>query len=148
MREKILVPLDGSKRAESIISHVEKIAGCMGAEVFLMQVVEPSFVTADFHGLPPSANPDILEHQNQIAENYLNTIQESLSKQGIKTQTIVEFGPIVNSIIDAAERVEASMIAMASHGRTGLARAFYGSVAAGVLQQASCALLLIRSQNG
>ena len=54
---------------------------------------------------------------------------------------------VVKAIIDAAERENADLVAMASHGRSGLSRAFYGSVAAGVLQRIDRPLLLIRSRN-
>ncbi|MCB0075487.1 MAG: universal stress protein, partial [Caldilineaceae bacterium] len=60
---------------------------------------------------------------------------------------VVEQGPIVRTILDVAERENADLIAMASHGRSGLARVFYGSVAAGVLQSADRPLLIVRAQD-
>lgn len=57
------------------------------------------------------------------------------------------YGPVVEEIAQSAEREEADLIAMASHGRTGLARVFYGSVAAGVLHRLDRPLFLIRSLN-
>jgi len=57
----------------------------------------------------------------------------------------VEIGPVVETIITVAEGEGADLIAMASHGRTGLSRVFYGSIAAGVLQRVDRPLLLIRS---
>ncbi|MCB0137738.1 MAG: universal stress protein, partial [Caldilineaceae bacterium] len=56
-------------------------------------------------------------------------------------------GPVVTAILDVAEREKADLIAMASHGRTGLSRVFYGSVAAGILHKADRPLLLIRASD-
>jgi nucleotide-binding universal stress UspA family protein len=60
----------------------------------------------------------------------------------------VTHGPTAKKILEMSEQEEADLIAMASHGRTGLARVFYGSVAAGVLHSADRPLLLIRSVEG
>ena len=65
---------------------------------------------------------------------------------GIEARIRVEHGSVVDAIINAAEREGANLIAMASHGRTGLARAFYGGVAAGVLHRVDRPLLLVRSR--
>jgi nucleotide-binding universal stress UspA family protein len=64
---------------------------------------------------------------------------------GLDAAICVEDGPVVETILRVAERYEAGLIAMASHGRTGLGRVFYGSVAAGVLHGADRPLLLVRS---
>ena len=64
----------------------------------------------------------------------------------MKAKSFVEQGPVVGTILNVAEREQVDLIAMASHGRTGLARVFYGSVAAGILQQVDRPLLLIRSE--
>ena len=64
---------------------------------------------------------------------------------GITVKTFVETGPVVSVILDVAEREGATLIAMASHGRTGLGRVFYGSVAEGILHKADRPLLLIRA---
>ena len=59
----------------------------------------------------------------------------------------LQHGLVVKTIIDAAKRENADLVAMASHGRSGLSRAFYGSVAAGVLQGIDRPLLIIRSRH-
>ena len=67
------------------------------------------------------------------AKNYLAGLQAEFHKKGIaEVQTFVESGPAVTCILNIAEREQADLIAYASHGRTGLASVFYGSVAAGV----------------
>jgi nucleotide-binding universal stress UspA family protein len=92
--------------------------------------------------------PDLIEHKQHFkaVESYLAAQQGEFREKGIEAKTLVVPGAIVAEIIDAAEREGADLIAMASHGRTGLARVFYGSVAAGVLHRVDRPLLLVRSE--
>jgi nucleotide-binding universal stress UspA family protein len=145
MFKTILVPLDGSMRAEAILPQVENLARCFVAKVIFMQVIQPYLVTTDPYGaVIPIV--DSVEQQIREVTAYLDTLCEESRWEGIEVTYIVEHGPIVEAIIDAAEREGADLIAMASHGRSGLVRVFYGSVAAGVLHRVDRPLLLIRSQ--
>ena len=74
--------------------------------------------------------------------------QEALTKKGISSRTILLHGPIVEEIIKVANHEQVDLIAMVSHGRTGLSRVFYGSIAAGVLHRIDRPLLLVRSLEG
>jgi nucleotide-binding universal stress UspA family protein len=65
----------------------------------------------------------------------------------LHVEVFAEEGPVVRTILDVAQRENVDLIAMASHGRTGLARVYYGSVAAGVLHQVDRPLLLIRAED-
>jgi nucleotide-binding universal stress UspA family protein len=69
----------------------------------------------------------------------------ALKKQGVQARSRILRGEAVRSIIDIANEEDVDLVAMASHGRTGLARVFYGSVANGVLHQIDRPLLLIRA---
>ena len=147
MYNTILVPLDGSKRAEAILCHVRDLARRYEATVVLLQVVEPVPLSG---GLEESYTvlPEDFERWTKQAESYLATLQEEFREEGIEARTRVVSGPVVNAIIRAAEREGVDLIAMASHGRTGLSQVFYGSVAAGVLHRVDRPLLLIRSRDG
>lgn len=147
MYHTILVPLDGSERAEAILPHVEDLARRYGAKVIFLQVVE--LESSEIVGLgmatySTSASHN-LEQRMQEAKMYLTTQQSKFQEKGIEVQTYVAQGPVVEAIINTAERSQADLIAMASHGRSGLSRVFYGSVAAGVLHRVDRPLLLIRS---
>ena len=83
--------------------------------------------------------------KEEEAQIYLDGLKGEFRKKGIESCTVVTHGSIVEAIISTAERVGADIIAIASHGRTGLSRVFYGSIAAGVLHRIDRALLLIRS---
>ena len=88
-----------------------------------------------------------LEERIEEVESYLAALQGEFREKGIKGRTSVGEGPIVEAIISVAEREGADLIALASHGRTGLSQVFYGSVAAGVLHRVDRPLLLVRSQD-
>ena len=145
MYNTILVPLDGSKRAERILSHVEELARRLQARIVFLQVVEPTYDVMDPHGTVMDINIELMEKREREAETYLAGLQGEFEDRGIQTRTFVEKGPVVSTIIQVAEREGVDLIAMASHGRTGLSRVFYGSVAAGVLHQVDRPLLLIRA---
>ncbi len=147
MYKKILVPLDGSHRAEAILPQVEEIAHCFEAKVLFLQVIEPIYVYTGMHGYV--GNAGLEENTREIlvqrAKDYLAGIKGEFREKGIQTKSFVEEGPVVGSIISVAERESVDLIAMASHGRTGLSHVFYGSVAAGVLHLVNRPLLLIRA---
>ena len=145
MYQVVLVPLDRSKRAEAILPHVEQLARRYTAQVVFLQVIE--VVKNAPYVLGPSfdLSQETLTRWTTEAEAYLAKIQGEFREKGIETRTRVEIGPVVETIITVAEGEGADLIAMASHGRTGLSRVFYGSIAAGVLQRVDRPLLLIRS---
>jgi nucleotide-binding universal stress UspA family protein len=145
MYHTILVPLDGSKRAEAILPHVEEMALRYGAKVVFMRVVEPPTVVVMPEGGHRLVHRLEFERREKEAKSYLAGIQGEFREKGIKVKASITFGPIVEEIVNAAEREGADLIALASHGLTGLAQVFYGSVAAGILQRVDRPLLLVRS---
>jgi nucleotide-binding universal stress UspA family protein len=84
--------------------------------------------------------------RGEEVDNYLAGWQGEFREKGIEARRMVERGPVVETIINVAKREGADLIAMASHGRTGLERVFYGSVAVGVLHHVDRPLLLVRSR--
>lgn len=146
MYKTILTPLDGSARAERILPQVEAIAERFGAEIVLLQVIEPASVGITTRDGSTMVLMGLVDQQINEARAYLEGVRTQIQSRGLKARVLVAYGPPVSIILDAAEREAADLIAMASHGRTGLERVFYGSVAAGVLNQASQPLLLIRAQ--
>ena len=147
MFSKILVPLDGSKRAETILPYVEQLAQQNDASVFLLQVLEPNASIMTPYDMVPYIDAEAIELRKQEANTYLASLCGELRADGIEVKQFVEQGPIVRSILDVAEREGVRLIAIASHGRTGLARVFYGSVAAGVLHRADRPLLIVRADD-
>lgn len=146
MYKKILIPLDGSPRAETIFPHASDIARRYQARVVLVQVVEAEIANLSAFDLLPNINADELAQQVTRAETYLADVLQRFQAQGIQGETYVKPGPVVRGILEVARELDIDLIAMASHGRTGLSRVFYGSVAAGILQRIDRPLLLIRAQ--
>jgi nucleotide-binding universal stress UspA family protein len=146
MYKTILVPLDGSKRAEAILPHVENLALSLNAKVILFKVAEPSLMLEYDEVIDMSTYLEKSDKQKKDVEYYLTSLQEKIRAKGIEAQILIGHGPVVKAIIDAAEQENAELVAMASHGHGGLLRTFYGSVAAGVLQRIDRPLLLIRSR--
>lgn len=149
MYSRILVPLDGSKRAEKILAHVEELARRYDAEVVFLQVVECPSVVSGFVVSPfdEEQRDKEVQRRKKEVESYLAALQSAFREKGITARTLLRHGPIVEAILDTAGREDADLIALASHGRTGMSRVFYGSVAAGVLHRADRPLLLIRSRS-
>ncbi|MFN3979506.1 MAG: universal stress protein [Caldilinea sp.] len=147
MYKTILVPLDGSQRAETILPHAASLAAKYEAKLVLLQVVEPIVAMVTPYDMVPYVDKNAAERTMQEVKSYLAAKEGELRGMGINVKSVVESGPVVSVILDVAEREQANLIAMASHGRTGLSRVFYGSVAAGILQKADRPLLLIRAQD-
>jgi nucleotide-binding universal stress UspA family protein len=146
MYKTILVPLDGSMRAEAILPHVEELAHRFGASVILLEVVEltPPIGAAD--RTYSTLRQRDLDRQTKNVQAYLTAKQGEFRAKGIQANIRIMYGPVVRAIIKTAQQDNADLIAMASHGRSGVPQAFYGSVAAGVLQRIDRPLLLIRSR--
>jgi nucleotide-binding universal stress UspA family protein len=147
MYKSILVPLDGSHRAERILSHVEQLALHLGSRLILLRVVEPDFSGVGAQGTPAEFFLDAINRKLEEAEAYLSAKQGELRQGGITVRILVESGPVVSTITDVSARENVDLVAMASHGRGGLSRVFYGSVAAGVLQRVDRPLLLVRADD-
>jgi len=145
MYHKILVPLDGSKRAEKILPHVEELANRYKAKVIFLQVVEYKTVTTP-EGAFINLSDQEFDQTKKQAETYLEGIRGEFREKNIESRTRVIYGPVAEGIINMAAQGGVDLIALASHGRGGLARVFYGSVAAGLLQRVDRPLLIIRSR--
>ena len=151
MLKKILVPLDGSERSETVLPHVSQLAKRIGAEVILLRVVttprhEYSFT--DLSGLnmrPAPLTP--AEDLRAQAEGYLQRVAfDYVPDQNVTFET--SGGPTAETILDYATAQEVGMIAMSTHGRGGLARLVMGSVADEIVRLAHIPVLLVRPQVG
>ncbi|AOY58616.1 MULTISPECIES: universal stress protein [Desulfococcus] len=146
MYNKILVPLDGSDRAEAILPHVEELAKRYDSQIIFMRVVEGDYFVPGYQEVVDiSGYEEEYARRKKEVETYLEDITRRFTEKGINNKSIISYDSVVQSILNTAEKEEADLIAIASHGRSGLARAFYGSVASGVLNRIDRPLLIIRS---
>ena len=146
MYKTILVPLDGSKRAENILRHVDQLAFCYHASVIFFQVLKPP-VRTDYAFPHMDLFQQQLDEQQREAKAYLDGIKGKFREKKIASTSRVVFGSVVKEILCMADQEKADLIAICSHGRGGLSRLFYGSVAAGVLNRVDRPLLVVRSRN-
>ena len=144
MYHTVLVPLDGSERAETILPHVQDIAQRYQAKVIFMSVMELPHTVVAPDGIYIPSQEIIQEHHQEI-EDYLNKHVKAFAALGLPSEIHIAHGRTVDAICHAAQEFNADLVALASHGRTGLAQVFYGSVAAGILHRIDRPLLLIRA---
>ena len=107
---------------------------------------EPIAAAVTTHDAWPTLYASEIDHLVKQAEDYLARVCASYENTEYKVDCKLVHGPVVDAIIKVAEEIDADLIAMASHGRSGLGSVFYGSVAAGVLQRVERPLLLVRSR--
>jgi acetoin utilization protein AcuB len=143
--QRILVPLDGSLLAEQILPVITPVAEALAAELIFFQVSiahTSGWMTGEWY-LPVQG---VLETAEEDAEEYLRAVADELRARGLDTSTSTAIGSVANCIVDYAEANQVDLIAMCTHGRTGLARWALGSVADRVLRAGSTPILLVRAQ--
>ncbi|WP_300457081.1 universal stress protein [Desulfobacula sp.] len=145
MYQTILVPVDGSKRAEAILSHIEHLVKGNDAKVIFLKVEEEPILLGRDEVIDTEKYWKEYEAGIERSKAYLNTLKTMFREKGITVVTRVASGSVVRVILSVAAETGADLIAVATHGFSGLARVSYGSVAAGVLQAADIPILLIRS---
>lgn len=145
MYKTILIPLDQSKRAEMILPQVEELAHIGGAKIVLIHVVEPGIMAYTYYGGDTEVDLVLMDQLSRTAAIYLESVRARLQAKGLEASTRVVDGPTVDAILRTAAEEHADLIAMASHGRSGLAHVFHGSVTTGVLRHSNIPLLIIRS---
>lgn len=140
MYQRILVPLDGSKRAEAILPQVESLARQCGARIILLEVLEP--LTHYAATVVPELISAGATQRTAGVKQYVHELQANLQARGLTVEAIVKRGPIVETILDVARDEAVDLIALASHGYSGLSRLLHGSVAAEILHRARTPLLI------
>jgi nucleotide-binding universal stress UspA family protein len=135
--EKILVPLDGSTCAEDILPTVEKLATDFKASIALLRVA----YVHTFPGVDPTeAEVKVVRE----AEEYLHGVEERLKTKGFKVESHVRYGDEAEEILDHAAQKDISLIAMSTHGRSGVKRFLLGSVAEKLLRYSPKPIFLVR----
>jgi len=142
MYKRTLVPLDGSMVAEAIVPFILEIAGPLDMEVALLRVVVPAPPMV-VEGSSYMVAADV-EKLRANAEEYLASVAAELRGQGVRVTIQMRFGEVVAEILAGAREVEADLIAMTTHGRGGLGRLLFGSVAEAVLRQAEIPVFMMR----
>ncbi|HET7874225.1 MAG TPA: universal stress protein [Methylomirabilota bacterium] len=143
MYKRALVPLDGSPVAETIIPLILEIAGPLDMEVVLLRVVQPQAPVV----IEGSRHVEVedVEARRLDALEYLTPIAVELRERGVRVETAVRRGLPAEEIVAGAREARADLIAMSTHGRSGLGRLLFGSVAEAVLRHADIPIFLHRA---
>ena len=145
MLKKILVPLDGSELAEAVLPHVESLAKANDAQVVILRVaLNPA---TEFAMTDPTIAGQMIETLEGSTKEYLNAMYKQLMGQGLQVSMQIAEGPIADSILQVAADEKIDLIAMSTHGRSGVARWLIGSIAEKVVRGANIPVLLVRPPN-
>jgi nucleotide-binding universal stress UspA family protein len=147
MSRKILIPLDGSAAAETILPQVLALGLAAPATMLLLRVVEPVQLVRHIPADPAvrALDDQLIDRLIVDAQSYLEQLAERLDAPGLAVQTRVVVAPqAAAAILEQAQSDTPDLIAMATHARRGLARVLLGSVAETVLREASVPVLLYR----
>lgn len=145
--QRVLVPLDGSPLAESVLESAGELAQRLDAELVLLRVLE-SDLTADSPYLPAVATQqeDHLRDVERQAGEYLETVAGRLEAQGVRVADRLLRTGSPSRVISSVARDVAQVTAMATHGRGGLQRFLLGSVSDKVLRSSEQPVLLVPSR--
>ncbi|MBI4300893.1 MAG: universal stress protein [Chloroflexi bacterium] len=140
---KLLVPLDGSELAEHALSFAEELAKCFRSSISLLRVV-PIPHPAYFGPEAGAYLMDLDDQLEQVAKDYLARQSQALRLRGLTTDATTLRGMAAERVMEFASENSIDLIVMCSHGRSGVARWVYGSVADKVLRETGIPVLVIR----
>ena len=154
MYNKILAPLDGSKISECSLEHIKEIAtGCHVSEVILLMVIEqPPPIHVEYSSRTQieeetQRKEKERERVREKAERYLSGINENLTKEGVAARNVIieaeEANSVAELILEYAESHGINLIVMSTHGRSGIARWAFGSIADRVVRHSKVPVLTV-----
>jgi nucleotide-binding universal stress UspA family protein len=146
MLKKILVPLDGSLRAERVLPVAARIARASEGSILLLQVVSPPIDYGSGLVPVPLVTGEIIEAELKEADNYLKAVASSHVLTGMQTSTKVLYGFAAQQLLSTAQDESVDLIVMGSHGRTGLTRWVLGSVAQKLTHESAVPVLVLRDK--
>ncbi len=141
MYKRILVPLDGSQRAESALPVAARIALASGGSLMLVQVVTIPLT----YETPVTATytPEFIEQEINDVEDYLKTLAKGQALEGVPTSTCALFGAAAQTILSVASSYNCDLIVMTSQGKTGMKRWVLGSVAQKIARHSPIPVLVL-----
>ena len=154
MQEKVLVPLDGSKAGEAALPVIQELLARLSpevkAEVTLLGVVSSltHWVVVGEASAPVSYSEEELNIIKNRVTDYLTKTGETLKSKGINVNIVVTSGNAAEEILKVADKIKADLIAMSTHGRSGLRRLAFGSITDKVLRGSRIPVLMVRAPEG
>ncbi|MEX2314983.1 MAG: universal stress protein [Thermomicrobiales bacterium] len=145
----LLVPLDGSMFSEEALPFAVDLARRCDASLGLVNICDPFWVSPHLTVVPEQADgregrlADVDRQALASGRSYLERVAEGIRSQGISVRWEVRFGKPADEIVRAAETTEADLIVMTTHGRGGVRRLAFGSVANEVLHRGTIPILML-----
>ncbi len=145
--KRILVPLDGSPLSERALPMALTLGRTFDSELILLRALQiPTSLLAPSDAEPGYWAGEAEAQMRRDAEAYLQSKQEELRQQGYSVRTIFSRDPAADEIIRVATKEQVDLIVMSTHGRGGVARWAFGSVADRVARYSPCPILLVRQE--
>lgn len=144
MFRRVLVPLDGSGRAERAIPVAARIARSSGGSVVLLRVVSTSIEFWPYMAPQPTLAQTVIDADLEDAAKYLASVTALSELNGVSTETMTLYGPTAATILSVAYSHDVDVIVMCSHGYTGVTRWIMGSVAEKIARHSSVPVLILR----
>ncbi|MBI2851608.1 MAG: universal stress protein [Chloroflexi bacterium] len=142
---RVLIPLDGSTESESAIPCIAEFIARLKVEVVLLEVLSTGYQTLTAEGYQYVVFPENqIESDRAHAKAYLDKIARRLERPEMTVSSEVKLGNAADEIVSFAGEMKADMIAMATHGRSGIGRWVLGSVAERVVRSGTVPTLLVR----
>ena len=140
----ILAPIDFSRVSERVVDAAIALAGKDDTRLVLVHIVPtPPLGSGDFAAA--NVGGIMVPDAERIAAGQLAELQRRLREKGIAVHAVHQIGPVVDGILDQAERLEADYIVMGSHGHGSLYELIVGSTTNGVLRRATCSVVIVPS---
>ena len=143
--ERILVPLDGSELSLSVLPYVEELAKSLGASLVLFNAVIPLDIYPAAEMSPVQVG-GVLDDLLAQARSFLAEVEKEVEGRGVKARSVVTVGFPVDETVRVAQEVGAGLLAVATHGRSGVNRWVMGSVADGIVRRSALPCLMVRPQ--
>lgn len=146
MFTRVVVPLDGSEVAEQVLGDAIALAKLSGAVLHLVRVADSrTLEQLGGEGMMWDAGTvaALLADEEQAATSYMQEVTGRLEAKDVKTTTEIRRGPVVSSLLAAVKPDD--LIAITTHGRSGLKRWFLGSVAEDLVRRATVPVLVVRA---
>ena len=145
MYQRILVPLDGSPLAETILPRAQALAKALNSELILLRVtLNPA---AEFSFSDPILASNIIQEDEQESKTYINSKYSQIEKEGVRVSYLLRQGPVAETIVEVADLMLVDLIAMSTHGRSGIKRWLLGSVADRVTHISHVPVMLLRPES-
>ena len=142
--QNILVPVDGSETSFAAVAKAAELAKAFGSKITVVQVLTlDPYIAAEY--ITANQTNDLIERARASIVKTLEEAKQKFTEQGVEAETkLLEGQVIAREITNAAKDLNADLIVIGSHGRTGLKKLFLGSVAQSILSEGTIPVLVVR----